>query len=66
VSIDVGPKSAVKNFMQEMEVMRLYRIFSIPASSLIIEKEGTIRFKEMGYRDWTDRESRKRLEEILI
>jgi peroxiredoxin len=76
VSIDVGPKSVVENFMQEfeltfpallapeMEVMRLYRIFSIPASFLI-DKEGIIRFKEVGYRDWTVSESRKRLEEIL-
>ncbi|MFQ5961191.1 MAG: peroxiredoxin family protein, partial [Candidatus Methylomirabilales bacterium] len=65
-----------KNFMQElqlnfsvlldpdMEVLRLYRLFSVPASFLIDER-GIIRFKELGYRDWTDPESRKRLEEIL-
>ncbi|MFQ5882845.1 MAG: peroxiredoxin family protein [Candidatus Methylomirabilales bacterium] len=76
VSIDVGPKSVVKNFMQEFrltfpalldpegEVMYRYRLFSIPASFLI-DKHGIIRFKELGYRDWTDPESRKKLEEIL-
>jgi peroxiredoxin len=76
VSIDVGPKSVVKNFMQELrltfpalldperEVMYLYRLFSIPVSFLI-DKRGIIRFKELGYRDWTDPESRKQLEMIL-
>ncbi len=76
VSIDVGPKGVVRNFMEEFrltfpalldperEVMLLYRLFSIPASFLI-DKHGIIRFKELGYRDWTDPESRKKLEVIL-
>ena len=76
VSLDAGPQSAVNNFMQElkltypalldpdMEVLRLYRMFSIPASFLI-DKQGIIRFKELGYRNWTDPESRKLLEAIL-
>ncbi|MFQ5846892.1 MAG: peroxiredoxin family protein [Candidatus Methylomirabilales bacterium] len=76
VSIDAGPKSVVRNFLREFEltfpvlldpeaeVLHLYRIFSIPASFLI-DKKGIIRYKELGYRDWTDPESRERLEEIL-
>jgi len=76
VSIDAGPKSVVKNFMQElkltfpalldpdMEVLRRYRFFAIPAS-LLIDKQGIIRHREQGYRDWTTDESRKLLEEIL-
>ncbi|MFQ5804296.1 MAG: peroxiredoxin family protein [Candidatus Methylomirabilales bacterium] len=76
VSIDVGSKSVVKNFMREFrltfpalldpkgEVMHLYRLFSIPGSFLI-DKRGIIRFKELGYRDWTDPKSRKKLEAIL-
>lgn len=76
ISIDAGPKSAVKNFIKkfrltfpvlldpEMEVMALYRLFSIPASFLV-DKQGMIRFKELGYRDWTNPESRKMLEETL-
>ena len=76
VSIDAGQKSVVKNFLQEfkltfpalldpdMEVLRLYRMFSLPATFLI-DKEGIIRHRELGYRDWTDPESRKLLEEIL-
>ncbi len=76
VSIDVGPQRVVKNFMQELrltfpalldpegEVLYRYRLFSIPGSFLI-DKRGIIRFKELGYRDWTDPESRKKLEAIL-
>ncbi len=76
ISIDTGPKDVIRNFMQEYgltfpvlldpesEVMYLYRLFSIPASFLI-DTEGIIRFKELGYRDWTDAESRKKLEAIL-
>ena len=76
VSLDAGSKSAVKNFMSElklsypalldpeMEVLRLYRQFSIPATFLI-DKQGIVRHRELGYRDWTDPESHKLLEAIL-
>ncbi len=76
VSIDGGQKSVVKNFLQEfkltfpalldpdMEVLRLYRMFSLPATFLI-DKQGIIRHRELGYSDWTDPDSRKKLEEIL-
>ncbi len=76
VSLDAGQTSVVKNFMRElkltfpalldpnMEVLRLYRLFSIPATFLI-DKERIIRHRELGYRDWTDPDSRKLLEEIL-
>jgi len=77
VSIDAGPKSAVKNFLEElgltfpalldpdMKVFQLYRLFAIPASFLI-DKQGIIQFKELGYRDWTDKESTKILEQLLL
>jgi peroxiredoxin len=76
VSIDAGPKSTVKNFMRELkltfpvlldpeiEVLRMYKFFGLPAS-VLINKQGIIRFKEQGYRNWTDPESRKKLEAIL-
>jgi len=76
VSLDAGSKSVVKNFMQElkldfpvlldpdMEVLRLYRMVGIPASFLI-DKQGIVRHREVGYRDWTTPESRKLLETIL-
>ncbi|MGH7371498.1 MAG: peroxiredoxin family protein [Candidatus Methylomirabilales bacterium] len=76
VSVDAGSKSGVKNFMAElqltfpvlldpdMKVFHLYRLFTIPASFLI-DKQGIIRFRELGYRDWTDAESTKLLEQVL-
>jgi len=76
VSLDAGSNSVVKNFMDElslsfpalldpdMEVLRLYRQFSIPATFLI-DKQGIVRHRELGYRDWTDPESRRLLEAIL-
>ena len=75
VSLDAGSNSVVKNFMDElslsfpalldpdMEVLRLYRQFSIPATFLI-DKQGIVRHRELGYRDWTTPESRKLLEAI--
>jgi peroxiredoxin len=76
VSLDAGSKSVVKSFMQElklefpvlldpeMEVLRIYRMVGIPASFLI-DKQGIIRHREVGYRNWTDPESRRLLEAIL-
>jgi len=76
VSLDAGSQSGVKNFMHElrlsfpalldpdMEVLRLYRQFSIPATFLI-DKQGIVRHREVGYRDWTDPESQKLIEAIL-
>ncbi len=76
VSIDAGPKGAIESFMRElkltfpvlldpeMEVMRTYKFFALPAS-VLIDKQGIIRFKEQGYRDWTLPESHKKLEQIL-
>ncbi len=76
VSVDAGSKSGVKNFMDElgltfpalldpkMEVLGLYRFSAIPAS-ILIDAQGIIRFRELGYRDWTDKESTKILEQLL-
>ena len=76
VNLDAGSNSVVKNFMDElslsfpalldpdMEVLRLYRQFSIPATFLI-DKQGIVRHRELGYRDWTTPESRKLLEAIV-
>jgi peroxiredoxin len=76
VSLDTGPNSVVKHFMQElkldfpvlldpdMEVLRLYRMVGIPAS-VLIDKQGIVRHREVGYRNWTDPESRRLIEAIL-
>jgi len=66
----------VKNFMDElgltfpalldpkMEVLGLYRFSAIPAS-ILIDTQGIIRLRELGYRDWTDPKSTKLLEQVL-
>jgi len=76
VSVDAGSKNAVKNFMDElrltfpalldpkMEVLGFYRFSAIPAS-ILIDTQGIIRFRELGYRDWTDPKSTKLLEQVL-
>jgi peroxiredoxin len=80
VSVDVGHPLVVAvnvaEFMEElkltfpalldpeMEVARRYRVFGIPATFLI-DREGIIRAREPGFRDWTTAESRRKLEELL-
>ncbi|MGH7363036.1 MAG: peroxiredoxin family protein [Candidatus Methylomirabilales bacterium] len=80
VSIDVGHlpvvAAAVTQFMEElkltfpalldpeMEVARRYRVFGIPITFLI-DREGIIRAREAGFRDWTTPDSRGKLEELL-
>ncbi|MCI0370768.1 MAG: TlpA family protein disulfide reductase [candidate division NC10 bacterium] len=80
VSIDVGHRlvvpATVALFMDElkltfpalldpdMEVARRYRVFGIPMTFLI-DREGIIRAREPGFRDWTTPESRGKLEELL-
>lgn len=80
VSIDTGrpPDVAVQviSFMKElkltfpalldhkMEVAGKYRLVGIP-TTFLIDRAGRIRFKEVGFRDWTDPGSRKKLEKIL-
>lgn len=80
VSIDVGhlpvAAAAVTQFMEElqltfpalldpeMEVARRYRVFGIPVTFLI-DREGIIRAREPGFRDWTTPEPRRKLEQLL-
>ncbi|MFQ5896558.1 MAG: TlpA disulfide reductase family protein [Nitrospinota bacterium] len=76
VSVDAGPKSAVRHFLQEfdlsfqvlldpqMEALHTFRSFSLP-TSLVIDRRGVIRSRELGYRDWTDPESTKFLTGLL-
>lgn len=76
VSVDAGPKSAVEHFLQElgltfqvlldpdMETLRAFRGFSLP-TTIVIDRHGVIRSRELGYRDWTDAESTKLLQRLL-
>ena len=48
----------------ELAVGRKYRVRALPVS-FIVDRGGVIRHREIGYRDWTDRESRFIVEEAL-
>jgi len=48
----------------DMKVARKYRINGLPAS-VLIDRKGTIYAKEVGYHDWTDKDSRKQVEGLL-
>jgi len=78
VSIDQGPtaEEAVRAFVAEfdlayqplldprMEVFNLYQTRFIP-TTFLIDREGDIRHKGVGYRDWTSEESRRLVEGVL-
>ncbi|MBI3989423.1 MAG: TlpA family protein disulfide reductase [candidate division NC10 bacterium] len=80
VSLDTGHAAVVAvqvaEFMKElkltfpalldpkMEVARRYRLVGLP-TSFLIDRQGRIRFKEVGFRSWTDPDSRKKLEALL-
>jgi len=76
VSVDAGPKSSVKSFLREldlsfqvlldpdMETLRAYRGFSLPMT-VVIDRQGVIRSRELGYRDWSDGESIKLFQRLL-
>jgi peroxiredoxin len=80
VSIDSGPESvaavAVEKFMVEleltfpalldprMEVATRYKLLGLPMT-VLIDRRGTIRGVEVGYRDWSSAESRKKIESLL-
>ena len=76
VSVDAGPKSSIKSFLRElglsfqvlldpdMETLRAFRGFSLPMT-VVIDRQGVIRSRELGYRDWSDGESTKLLQRLL-
>lgn len=78
VSIDQGPgaEETIRAFVAEfnlpyrplldprMEVFDLYQGRFIP-TMFLIDREGRIRYKGVGYRDWTSEESRKLVEQVL-
>lgn len=76
VSVDAGPKSAIQHFLQEldlsfqvlldpdMETLRTFRSSALP-TTVVIDRRGNIRWRELGYRDWTDPESMKLITGLL-
>jgi len=76
INIERDSKEEILEFMKElrltfpvlldpdMKVTRTYRLIGLPVS-MLIDRQGIIRSKTIGYHDWTDKESRKRVESLL-
>lgn len=76
VNLDTVGAAKVRAFVRELgltfpilldpalAVGRTYRIRALPAS-FIVDRDGVVRHREIGYRDWTDRESRFIVDEAL-
>lgn len=76
INIERDSKEEILEFMKElrltfpvlldsdMKVTRTYRLIGLPVS-MLIDRQGIIRSKTIGYHDWTDKQSRKRVESLL-
>jgi len=76
INIEPDAKEEIREFTRElrltfpvlldpdMRVTRKYRLIGLPVS-MLIDRQGIIRSKDIGYHDWTSRDSRKRLEDLL-
>jgi peroxiredoxin len=76
VNLDVLGPNRVRAYVRELgltfvvlldpkqKIGALYRIRGVPAS-FIVGKDGVVRYRELGYRDWTDREARFIVDEAL-
>jgi peroxiredoxin len=76
VNIEPDANQEIREFMKELrltfpvlldpdlKVARNYRVFGIPVS-MLIDHQGIVRNRDFGYRDWTDKESRRQLESLL-
>ncbi len=76
INIEPDATEEIREFIQElrltfpilldpdMKVTRKYRLIGLPVS-MLIDRQGIIRSKSLGYHDWTDKESRSRVEALL-
>ncbi len=76
VNVEPGSPAKVRAFVRELGVSfpilldpdlavgKLYRVRGLP-TSFIVDREGIVRFREIGYRDWTDSESQFVLDQAL-
>lgn len=76
VNIEPDAKQEIGDFVKElrltfpilldpdMKVTRKFRVIGLPVS-VLIDRQGIIRAKMMGYHDWTNRASRTRIERLL-
>ena len=76
VNIEPDAKQAISDFVKElrltfpivldpyMKVTRKFRVIGLPVS-VLIDRQGIIRAKEIGYHDWANKASRTRVESLL-
>lgn len=76
VNIEADAKQEISDFVKElrltfpilldpdMKVLRKFRVIGLPVS-VLIDRQGIIRAKEIGYRDWASRASRRLVESLL-
>lgn len=76
VNIEVDARKEISDFVKElrltfpilldpdMKITRKFHIIGLPVS-VLIDRQGVVRAKEIGYHDWTTRVSRKLVEGLL-
>lgn len=76
VNIESDANQAISDFAKElrltfpilldpdMKVIRKFRVIGLPVS-VLIDRQGFVHAKEIGYHDWTSRTSRKLVEALL-
>lgn len=76
VNIEVDARKEISDFVKElrltfpilldpdMKITRKFHIIGLPVS-VLIDRQGVVRAKEIGYHDWTSRVSRKLVEGLL-
>ena len=76
VNIEPDAKQAIRDFVKElrltfpialdpdMKVTRKFRVIGLPVS-VLIDRQGIVRAKEIGYHDWTSKASRTQVEKLL-
>ena len=76
INIEPDAKQEIRDFIRElrltfpialdpdMKVSRKYHLIGLPVS-ILIDRQGIVRAKDVGYHDWTSKASRTRIESLL-
>jgi len=76
VNIEPDAQQEIRDFIKElrltfpialdsdMKVSRKFRVIGLPVS-ILIDRQGIIRAKDVGYHDWANKASRTRIENLL-
>jgi len=76
VNLDAVSQARVRAFVRELGITfpilldpelavgKTYRVRGLP-TSFVVDRDGVVRFREIGYRDWTDHESQFVIDQAL-